>query len=69
MYTNRGTLNAPTPGRVHGMGRPVPDATYRANGHDVRADEEFSVNDRVAALQPAIWDDATTLRHELQNPS
>lgn len=36
------------------------------NGHAVEPDQESTVNERLAGLRSAIWDDAMALRYELR---
>lgn len=53
-------------GAFGGMGSLNDLLILGANGHAVGPEEESIVNDRLAHLRAAIWDDATILRHGLR---
>jgi hypothetical protein len=56
-------------GAFGGMGSLNDLLILGANGHAVGPEEESIVNDRLADLRTAIWDDATVLRHDLRASS
>ncbi len=53
-------------GAFGGMGGVNDLLILAANGHLVRPEDEAAVNDRLAYLREAIWDDGTMLRHDLR---